>query len=124
VAGFDVAIATEKAGIRMAWIAASNESAPAPNQIRSTLVGKTSNISTVSMESFGTPGAHLTLTNGELIFNCELRLCSINLAQPNSPVRLATAAQTTEPGRGVFVTIDKKRFLVATQDRKIAFFAA
>lgn len=124
VAGFDVAIAKEKAGIRMAWIAASTNSTLSPNQLRSTLVGKTSDISTVNLESFGTPGAHLTLTNGELIFNCELRLCSINLALPSSQIRLATSVKTSEPGRGIFVTIDKKRLLVATLDRKIAFFAA
>jgi hypothetical protein len=124
VAGFDVAIAPEKAGIRMVWIAANASSAPAPNQIRSTFVGNTQKITTAFTDGFGTPGAHLTLTNGELIFNCELRLCSMNLTQANNPIRLASSTQTKELGRGIFVTVDKKRFLLASIDRRIAFLAA
>jgi hypothetical protein len=124
VAGFDVAIAPEKAGIRMVWIAASQTSAPAPNQIRSTFVGNTQKVATATTDGFGTPGASLTLENGELVFNCELRLCYMNLTQANSPIRLASSTQTKEPSRGVFVTIDKKRFLLASIDRRIVFLAA
>jgi hypothetical protein len=124
VAGFDVAIAPEKAGIRMVWIAAGTKSATVPDQIRSTFVGKTKEISTATIDSYGTPGARLSLVNGELILNCEMRLCSINLALPNTPIRLVTSTQTIEPGHGIFVTIDKKRFLLAALDRRIAFVAA
>jgi len=121
VAGFDVAIAPEKAGIRMVWIAASASSALVPNQIRSSFVGNTKKITTAMTDSFGTPGAYITLENGELIFNCELRLCSMDLTKANSPIRLVSSTQTKEPGRGVFVTVDKKRFLLASIDRRIAF---
>ena len=124
VAGFDVAIAPEKAGIRMVWIAAGISSSPVPNQIRSTFVGKTKEISTATIDGYGTPGARISLVNGELIFNCEMRLCSMNLTQPNNPIRLVTSQQTTEPGHGIFVTVDKKRFLLAALDRRIAFIAA
>ena len=124
VAGFDVAIAPEKAGIRMVWIAAGTNSAPLPNQIRSTIVGKTKEIATATIDSYGTPGARIALENGELILNCEMRLCSMNLALPNSPIRLVTSRQTTEPGHGIFITLDKKRFLLAALDRRIAFIAA
>jgi hypothetical protein len=124
VAGFDVAIAPEKTSIRMVWIAAGTNSAPVPNQIRSTFIGKTKDIATATIEGFGTPGAYLTLDNGELIFNCESRLCSMNLTLPNNPVRLVSSTQTTEPGHGVFVTIDKKKFLLAAIDRRIAFIIA
>ena len=124
VAGFDVAIAPEKAGIRMVWIAAGANSALVPNQIRSTFVGKTKEITTASIDSFGTPGARISLENGELILNCEMRLCSMNLALPNSPIRLVTSSQTIEPGHGIFITVDKKRFLLAALDRRIAFITA
>jgi hypothetical protein len=119
-----VAIAPEKAGIRMVWIAAGSNSALVPNQIRSTFVGKTKEIATATIDSYGTPGARLSLVNGELILNCEMRLCSINLALPNTPIRLVTSSQTIEPGHGIFITIDKKRFLLAALDRRIAFIAA
>ncbi len=124
VAGFDVAIGKESSGIRMVWIGASASSAPVPNQIRSTFIGKTKDVTTATVEGFGTPGAYLTLDNGELIFNCELRLCSMNLTQPSSPTRLVSSIQTTDPAHGVFVTIDKKRFLLAALDRRIAFITA
>jgi len=121
VPGFDVAIAPEKAGIRMVWIAAANNLVLAPNQIRSTFVGKTKDIAIAATDGFGTPGAYLTLDNGELIFSCESRLCSMNLSQPNNPIRLITSSQTAEPSHGIFLTIDKKRFLLAALDRRIAF---
>ena len=122
IAGFGVAIAKEKAGVRLVWIASSPTSTPTPNQIRSAFVGKTKEIYPVSTVGFGTPGSHLTLENGELIFNCEFRLCAVNLNQASGQIRLVTSVQTTEPGRGVFVTVDKKRYLLAALDRKIAFF--
>lgn len=124
VAGFDVAIAPEKSGIRMAWIAAGTNSAPVPNQIRSAFTSKTNEIYTAAVEGFGTPGEQITLEGGQLIFNCELRLCSINLTQADNPIRLVTSTQTTDPGHGVFVIVDKKRYLVAALDRKITFIAA
>ena len=124
VAGFDVAIAPEKAGIRMVWIAAGANSELVPNQVRSTFVGKTKEIATANIDSYGTPGARISLENGELILNCEMRLCSMNLALPNSPIRLVTSRQTIEPGHGIFITIDKKRFLLAALDRRIAFIFA
>ena len=124
VAGFDVAIGKEEAGIRMVWIAASASSTPVPNQIRSTFVGNTERINTANTDGFGTPGASITLENGELIFNCELRLCSMNLTKANNPIRLVSSTQTKEPGRGVFVAVDKKRFLLASIGRRIVFIAA
>ena len=124
VAGFDVAIAPEKAGIRMVWIAASASSATVPNLIKSTFVGNPKKITTATTDGFGTPGASITLENGELVFNCESRLCSMNLAQANNTIRLVSTIQTKEPGRGVFVIINKKRFLLASIDRRIAFLAA
>jgi hypothetical protein len=124
VAGFDVAIAPEKAGIRMVWIAASASSAPVPDQIRSTFVGNTKKITTTFTDGFGAPGASITLENGELVYNCELRLCSINLTKANNPISLVSSTQAKVPGRGVFVTVGKKRFLLASIDRRIAFLAA
>jgi hypothetical protein len=124
VAGFDVAIAPEKAGIRMVWIAASASSATVPNLIKSTFVGNPKKITTAATDGFGTPGASITLENGELIFNCESRLCLMSLTQANNPIRLVSSIQTKEPGRGIFLTIDKKRFLLASIDRRITFIAA
>ena len=124
VAGFDVAIGKEGSGIRMVWISANSSSAPVPNQIRSTFVGDTKKIATANTDGFGTPGASITLDNGQLIFNCELRLCSMDLTKANNPIRLVSSTQTKEPGRGVFVTVEKKRFLLAAIDRRIAFISA
>ncbi len=122
VAGFDVAIAKEGAGIRMVWIAAATNSAPIPNQIRTSFLGKTAEILSASITGFGTPGAKLNLENGQLIFNCENRLCSMSLNQPNFPIKLITSTQTIDPGQSAWVTVDKKRYLLASIDRLLTFF--
>ena len=122
VAGFDVAIGKEAAGIRMVWVAAGSNSAPIPNQIRTTFVGKLADISTASITGFGTPGAKINLKNGELIFNCENRLCSMSLKQLNFPIKLVTSNQTIDPGQSAWVTVDKKRYLLASIDRLLTFF--
>lgn len=121
VAGFDVAIEKEATGIRLVWIAAATNSAPIPNQIRTTFVGKTEEIFSASITGFGTPGAKLNLENGELIFNCENRLCSMSLNQPNFPIKLVTSTQTVDPGQSAWVTVDKKRYLLASIDRLLTF---
>lgn len=122
VAGFDVAIAKEGAGIRMVWIAAATNTAPIPNQIRTSFLGKTAEILSASITGFGTPGAKLNLENGQLIFNCENRLCSMSLNQPNFPIKLITSTQTIDPGQSAWVTVDKKRYLLASIDRLLTFF--
>lgn len=122
VAGFDVAIEKEAAGIRMVWIAAATNSAPIPNQIRTSFLGKTAEILSASITGFGTPGAKLNLENGQLIFNCENRLCSMSLNQPNFPIKLITSTQTIDPGQSAWVTVDKKRYLLASIDRLLTFF--
>jgi hypothetical protein len=48
----------------------------------------------------------------------------MNLALPNNPIRLVTSLQTVEPGHGILITVDKKRFLLAALDRRITFIAA
>ena len=121
VAGFEVAISKEKSAIRLAWIAAGENSNLRPNQIRSSLIGKLDEISTISTEDFGSPGAQFNLENGELIFNCQLRLCTVNLTQTSAAIKLVTALQTTEASTSAWVLLDKKRYLVATQNRNIIF---
>jgi hypothetical protein len=48
----------------------------------------------------------------------------MNLTLPNTPIRLVTSRQSIEPGHGIFVTVEKKKFLLAAMDRRIAFLAA
>ena len=106
----------------MVWIAAATNSAPIPNQIRTSFLGKTAEILSASITGFGTPGAKLNLENGQLIFNCENRLCSMSLNQPNFPIKLITSTQTIDPGQSAWVTVDKKRYLLASIDRLLTFF--
>jgi hypothetical protein len=121
VAGYDVAIAKEKNDIRLVWIASAGNRLVQPNQIRSSFISKLSAISTFLVDGYGLPGAQLNLENGELIFNCQLRLCSIKLAEGSSTVRLASSTQTTEMSTSAWVNIDTKRYLLATQNKKIIF---
>lgn len=46
----------------------------------------------------------------------------MSLNQPNFPIKLITSTQTIDPGQSAWVTVDKKRYLLASIDRLLTFF--
>lgn len=121
VVGYDVSLNKTAAGVIAGWLTATSISLPRPNQLRWVNLTKPSGVITVTSENFGTPNAPLSVDNKTMIFGCEGRLCSLNLnAQSTKPViKLISNSRNTNRVQGVWVTVNKVHYVVATIDGKI-----
>ena len=121
--GFDVALARTSSGIFATWLAASAASAPKPDQVRWASLSTPTRINKLTTENFGTPGAFMTTDGRTIVFNCQERLCALDISKKDlgqSAIRLVSSAQGSEPTQSAWVTVNKVKFLLATINGKLA----
>ena len=123
VFGYGIALAKVSGGVMAAWLASSIESLPKPDQIRWTMLNSSMEISSITTESFGTPGAYLSMNGKTIIFNCQERLCALDTSKASagqSAISLVRSVQNVDPSQSAWVSINKVRFLLATVNNKLA----
>ena len=121
--GFDVALAKTSSGVFATWLAASAASAPKANQLRWALLENPTKISKITTENFGTPGEYMTTDGKTIIFNCQERLCALDISKKDlgqSAIRLVSSTQGSEPTQSAWVTVNKVKYLLATINGKLA----
>lgn len=121
--GFDVALAKINGDVLATWLAASIATAPKPNQIRWTLLSDPTKISTITTENFGTPGQYMVTDGKTVIFNCQERLCALDMSKKDlgqAAIRLVSSTQGAEPTQSAWVTVNKNKYLLATVNGKLA----
>ncbi|NBV12367.1 MAG: fibronectin, partial [Actinobacteria bacterium] len=77
VAGYDVMLARSGNKVAAAWLSASGNRLPDPDQIRFSILDEDYLPKGAKVEDFGTPGAPIVIDNKGLLFGCEKRLCSL-----------------------------------------------
>jgi hypothetical protein len=123
VFGFDVALAKVPGDVMATWLAASTASAPKPNQVRWALLSDPTKISKLTTENFGTPGEYLATDGRTIIFNCQERLCALDISKKDlgqAAIRLVSSTQGSEPTQSAWVTVDRVKYLLATINGKLA----
>ena len=123
VFGFDVALAKLNGDVMATWLAASTTSAPKPNQLRWALLSDPTKISKITTENFGTPDKYLATDGKTIIFNCQERLCALEISKKDlgqAAIRLVSSTQGSEPTQSAWVTVNKVRYLLATINGKLA----
>ena len=123
VFGFDVALARISGQIMATWLASSIATAPKPNQIRWALLSDPTKISKLTTENFGTPGEYLVTDGRTIIFNCQERLCALEINKKDlgqAAIRLVSSTQGSEPTQSAWVTVNKIKYLLATVNSKLA----
>jgi hypothetical protein len=123
VFGFDIALAKVYGDVLATWLAASTASAPKPNQVRWALLSDPTKISKITTENFGTPDKYLATDGKTIIFNCQERLCSLEISKKDlgqAAIRLVSSTQGSEPTQSAWVTVNKVRYLLATISGKLA----
>jgi hypothetical protein len=117
VAGYDVALAKSGTKIAAAWLSASGNRLPDPDQLRFTLVDEDEVPGSRSVESFGTPGAPVVIDEKGLLFGCEKRLCSASTA--NTAPKLVSGAILDGVKESATITINKVRYAVTSINKKL-----
>ena len=123
VFGFDVALARISGEVMATWLASSIVTAPKPNQIRWALLSDPTKISKLTTENFGTPGEYLATDGRTIIFNCQERLCALEINKKDlcqAAIRLVSSTQGSEPTQSAWVTVNKIKYLLATVNGKLA----
>ncbi|CAB4782197.1 unannotated protein [freshwater metagenome] len=124
VFGYDVAMSRIGGDVLVTWLSASSASFPKPNQIRWVLLSKPLEISNITTENFGTPGEHLSTDGRTILFNCQDRLCALDLNKKDlgqGAIRLIRSTQGSETTQSAWVTIKKVKYVLATVNGKLAF---
>ncbi|MSO42815.1 MAG: fibronectin type III domain-containing protein [Candidatus Planktophila sp.] len=123
VFGYDVAISKVNGDVMLAWLATSVTSFPKPDQIRWVMLSAPLNISKMTTENFGTPGAYLSIDGKTIVFNCQERLCALDTSKSDigqSAIRLVRSSQSVEPTQSAWVSVNKVKYLLATVSNKLA----
>ena len=123
VFGYDVAMSRIGGDVLVTWLSASSASFPKPNQIRWALLSKPLEISNITTENFGTPGEHLSTDGRTILFNCQDRLCALDLNKKDlgqGAIRLIRSTQGSETTQSAWVTIKKVKYVLATVNGKLA----
>jgi hypothetical protein len=123
VFGFDVALAKIKGDVMTTWLAASSATAPKPNQVRWALLSEPTKISKLTTENFGTPGEYLATDGKTIIFNCQERLCALEVSKKDlgqAAIRLVRSTQGSAPTQSTWVTVKRVKYLLATVSGKLA----
>ena len=123
VFGFDIALANVYGDVMATWLAASTATAPKPNQVRWALLSDPTKISSLTTENFGTPGQYLATDGKTIVFNCQERLCALDISKKDlgqAAIRLVSSTQGSEPTQSAWVTVNRVKYLLATINGKLA----
>lgn len=123
VFGFSVALAKVSGGVMAAWLATSISSFPKPNQVRWAMLNAPQNISRMTTENFGSPGAYISIDGKTIVFNCQERLCALDTSKKETgqaAIRLIRSSQSPEPIQSAWVNVNKIKYLLATVNNKLA----
>ena len=123
VFGFDIALANVYGDVMATWLAASTATAPKPNQVRWALLSDPTKISSLTTENFGTPSQYLATDGKTIVFNCQERLCALDISKKDlgqAAIRLVSSTQGSEPTQSAWVTVNKVKYLLATVNGKLA----
>ena len=123
VFGFDIALANVYGDVMATWLAASTATAPKPNQVRWALLSDPTKISSLTTENFGTPSQYLATDGKTIVFNCQERLCALDISKKDlgqAAIRLVSRTQGSEPTQSAWVTVNRVKYLLATINGKLA----
>ena len=127
VAGYAVALAKTSKGIFASWLTSAASTLPKANQIRWSLVDASGTISSSATMGFGTPAAGMITDGKSIIFNCENRLCSMDVnakSGSQNAINLVSNFSSGDPINSAWVVIKNIRYLAAGINGKLTLLRA
>ncbi|MEN9517031.1 MAG: hypothetical protein RLZZ159_897 [Actinomycetota bacterium] len=117
VAGYDVVLAKYENKVAAAWLSASGNRLPNPDQLRFLILNEDDQPNGATVENFGTPGSPISIDNKGLLFGCEKRLCSIGSS--GTSAKLVNGALLDGVKESATITINKARYAVTSINKKL-----
>lgn len=127
VAGYGVALARTTKGIVATWMTSISATLPKANQLRWVIVDSGNEISTSSTDGYGTPSAGVITDGKSIVFNCENRLCALDLNSKvgnQNAIKVISNFSTGEAVNSAWVVIKNVRYVAAGIAGKLSLLSA
>ena len=111
VVGYDVELQKGARGILATWLTSSTLTLPKAEQIRWAYLAAPKVIKTLPTPGYGTPSKFLSSNGSITIFNCQDRLCAIDLSAQT--LSLVTKEQNVDGFDSAWIVLKNARYLVA-----------
>lgn len=108
VAGYDVSLTNLGGDIKAAWFAANTLSLPNPSALRYMDITHNSTVSQADTSTYGIPQAPINISNQDILFNCQDRLCAFNNSSQST--QLVTTSDISNSANVYWITINKLKY--------------
>lgn len=122
VVGYDVALQKGARGILATWFTSSTLTLPKAEQIRWTYLSAPTEFKTLPTNGYGTPSKFLSSDGQTTIFNCQERLCAVDIAK--NTLSLVTKEQNAEGFDSAWIVLNKIRYLVSGINNQLLLLRA
>ena len=111
VVGYDVALHKGARGILAAWMTSSILTLPRAEQVRWAYLGAPTVFTTLAPKNFGTPAKFLSTDGSTAAFNCQERICAIDLSKKT--ISLVSSEQSSDGIDSTWIVLNRVRYLIA-----------
>ena len=122
VAGYDVALQKGARGILATWLTSSALTMPKAEKIRWTYLAAPNDVKTIATNGFGTPSKFLSSNGSTTVFNCQERLCALDIS--TNALSLVAKEQDVEGFDSAWIVLNKVRYLISGIDGKLVSLRA
>jgi hypothetical protein len=122
VVGYDVALQKGPRGILATWLTSSTLSLPRAEQIRWAYLSAPTEFKTLPTTGYGTPSKFLSSDGVTTIFNCQDRLCALDLSK--SAITLVSKEQQIDGFDSAWIVLNKVRYLVSGINNQLLLLRA
>ena len=122
VVGYDVALQKGARGVLATWLTSSTLTLPRAEQIRWAYLSAPTVIKTLPTNGYGTPSKFLSSDGQTTIFNCQERLCALDIGK--SALSLVTKEQNPDGFDSAWIVLNKIRYLVSGIDNQLLLLRA
>jgi hypothetical protein len=122
VVGYDVALQKGARGILATWLTSSTLTLPKAEQIRWAYLSAPTVIKTLPTNGYGTPSKFLSSDGSTTIFNCQERLCAVDIAK--STISLVTKEQNPDGFDSAWIVLNKVRYLISGINNQLLLLRA
>lgn len=124
VVGFDVALARNSKGVFATWMVGASNTLPKANRVRWSYVGSNPTSLSVGVESLGTPSKFLSTDGSMIAYNCQQRLCAIDVSRSAPKTSLVTTAENPDGIASTWVTVKGIKYLAAGVKNRLVLLRA
>jgi hypothetical protein len=122
VVGYDVELQKGARGILATWFASSTLTLPRADQLRWAYLSAPKVITTLPTTGYGTPSKYLSSNGTSTIFNCQGRLCAVDISSKS--LSLVTKEQSVDGFDSAWLVLNTSRYLVAGVAKKLVLLRA